>query len=92
MSLTPPFSSDRITVEIGSHGLCNLLGFELDPALCKYSVFVELPELSVMFVWLKKYTTNPVKNIYVIVAKVKFIKRNGLTFQTLQKMMWFEKH
>ena len=63
MSLTPPFSSDRVTVEICSHGLCDLLGLELDPAFCKYSVFVELPELSVMFVWLKKYTTNPVRKV-----------------------------
>ena len=89
MSLTPPLSSDRITVEIGSHGLCNLLGFELDPALCKYSVFVELPELSVMFVWLKKYTTNPVKKYIRYCSKVKL--RNGFTFRTLQKMKWFEK-
>ena len=59
MSLTPPFSSDRVTVEVSGHRLSNLLGFELDPALCKGSVFIELPELSIMFVWLKKYTTDP---------------------------------
>ena len=66
MSLTPPLSSDRVTIEISGHRLGNLLGFELDPALCKDPVFIELSHLSVMFVRLKKYTTNPINNNIII--------------------------